>query len=322
MKIRATALTLAASMIALPHVATAANCPADFPGSKPIRLIVGFGAGGGTDIAARAWATGFEKMFKWTVVVENRPGASGGVLMTWLKSQPADGYTLGATVTDSVTINPAQADVGYTWEDFSYLGSGMQNWFGLVALKDKPYNNLKELIDFAKEKGRATISVAGVNQEILIAQLSEEFKVNLVAVPGTGAAEAMKELLGGHVDASTQGVLHVAQINAGKLKQLASLINRRVPYAPEVGTLAEQGSTAATVNSYAQLVAPKALPAAVKTCLKEALDEVVKSADYKALMDKLENAPLNVGEDGAIALVSRGAAFYKDAVAKLKAAKK
>jgi tripartite-type tricarboxylate transporter receptor subunit TctC len=320
MKFRKFALAL--SLAALPQLASAATCPADFPGSKPIRLVVGFGAGGGTDVAARAWATGFEKLHKWTVVVENRPGASGGVLMTWLKGQPADGYILGATVTDSVTINPAQADVGYTWDDFSYLGTGMQNWFGLVALKDKPYNNLKDLIAYAKEKGRATISVAGVNQEILIAQLSEEFKVNLVAVPGTGAAEAMKELLGGHVDASTQGVLHVAQIKADKLKQLASLITRRVPYAPESGTLAEQGSSAAPVNSYAQLVAPKALPVAIKTCLKEALDEVVKSDDYKALMDKFDNAPLNVGEDGAVGLVSRGAAFYKDAVAKLNAAAK
>lgn len=321
MRLYSATLALAASLVA-PQLAFAATCPADFPGSKPIRLVVGFGAGGGTDIAARAWASGFEKMFKWTVVVENRPGASGGVLMAWLKGQPADGYTLGATVTDSVTINPAQNDVGYTWDDFAWLGTGMQNWFGLVALKEKPYNNLKDLIAFAKDKGRATISVAGVNQEILIAQLSEEFKVNLVAVPGTGAAEAMKELLGGHVDASTQGVLHVAQIKSGKLKQLASLINRRVPYAPDAGTLAEQGSSAATVNSYAHFVAPKALPAAVKTCLREALDEVVKSADYKALMDKLENEPLNVGEDGATALVNRGASFYKDAVAKLKAAKK
>jgi tripartite-type tricarboxylate transporter receptor subunit TctC len=301
----------------LPSIASAATCPADFPGNKTIRIVVGFAPGGGTDVVARAWASGFEKMFKWTVIVENRAGAGGGVMMGWLKNQPADGLTLGGAVTDSVTIAPAQGSVGYTFEDFSYLGSGMQNWFGLVALSDKPFNNLKEFIAYAKEKGRASISVTGVNQEILTAQLAEEFKVNLVAVPGTGAAEAMQAALGGHVDVSMQGTLHVAQIKAGKMKQLASLINRRVPYAANSGTLAEQGSTASPVNSYALLVAPKAVPAAIRTCLREALDEVVKSPEYKVLMDKFENEPLNLGEDGATALVGRSAAFYKDAIAKM-----
>jgi tripartite-type tricarboxylate transporter receptor subunit TctC len=310
-------MLLACSALVLPGVAEAATCPAGFPGSKPVRIVVGFGAGGGTDLVARAWAAGFEKMFKWTVIVENRPGAGGGVMMAWLKAQAADGYILGGAVTDSVTISPAQGDVGYTWEDFAYLGSGMQNWFGLVALKDRPFNNLKEFIAYAKEKGRASISVTGVNQEILTKQLADEYKVNLVAVPGTGAAEAMQSALGGHVDASMQGTLHVAQIKSGNMKQIVSLINRRVPYAADSGTLAEQGSTASPVNSYALLVAPKAVPAAIKTCVREALDEVVKSADYQAFMEKFENEPLNLGEENATALVGRSAAFYKDAIAKM-----
>lgn len=312
----AVAAVAAAHVLLASHAALAATCPADWPGSKPVRLVVGYAAGGGTDVIARAWATGFQKIHGWTVVVENRPGAGSGVLMAWLKNQPADGYVLGAMSTDAVTINPAQGEVGYTWENFDYLGSGMQTWGGLIALKDKPFNNLKELAEYARKQGRATIAVAGVNQEILVAQLAEEFKVNLVAVPGTGAAEALTSALGGHVDATTQGTLHVAQIKGGKMKLIASLVNRRQPYAADVATLAEQGSKARPLETHTQLVAPKDLPPRIKTCVKEALDEVVKSADYKVLMDKFENEALNIGEQGSIEIVSRSAAFFKEALKK------
>src|SRR6478752_7691560 len=83
------------------NVADAApNCPAGYP-NKPIRFVVGFGAGGGTDVI-------------------------GGVMSSWLKTQAPDGYTIGINGTDAVTVNPAQTDVGYAWDDFEYLGSGMQ----------------------------------------------------------------------------------------------------------------------------------------------------------------------------------------------------
>lgn len=305
---------LGAASIA-PSVAFAAACPAGFPG-KPLRFVVGFGAGGGTDVIARAIASGLERQQKWTVVVENRPGAGGGVTAAWLKGQAPDGYTLGVVGTDTLTVNPAQGEVGYTWEDFDFLGSGMQTWTGLVALADRPYSDLAGLVAYAKQRGRATISVAGVNQEVLVRQLADEFKVNLVAVPGTGAAEAMASALGGHVDATTQGTLHIAQIKAGKMKLLVSVIDRRVPFAPNAGTLAEQGSKATPIESHTTVFAPKGLPAAIKTCLKEAVDEAVKSPEYKAQMDKFDNEALNLGEEGNIAINRRLADFYKTVLKK------
>jgi tripartite-type tricarboxylate transporter receptor subunit TctC len=305
----------AAAVAASSNPAAAATCPPGYP-SKPLRFVVGFGAGGGTDVIGRAVAGGLERQQKWTVIVENRPGAGGGVLNTWLKTQAADGYTIGVIGTDSVTLNPAVSDVGYVWQDFEYLGSGMQTWTGLVALADKPYSDLASFIAFAKEKGRATISVAGVNQEILIKQLGAEFKVKLIPVPGTGAAEAMTSALGGHVDATTQGTLHVAQIKAGKMKQLASLINRRVPYAPESGTLAEQGSKVPPLDAHTAFTTPKGLPAAIKTCLQEAIAEAVATPEYKTLMDKFDNEALNLGEQGTIELNRRVFDMYKAALAK------
>ncbi len=147
--------------LSFPHDAEAkAACPAGFP-SKPIRFVVGFAAGGGTDVIARAVAKGMERLQGWVVPVENMPGAGGGVVAQWLKAQPADGYTIGITSSVAVTINPALGNADYVWSDFDYLGSGMQTWSGFVALADRPYNNIAEFVEFARKKGRATISVSG-----------------------------------------------------------------------------------------------------------------------------------------------------------------
>ena len=297
----------------LSNAAAAATCPAGFP-NRPVSFVVGFGAGGGTDVIGRTVAAAIEQQQKWNVVVENKPGANGGVMNVWLKTRPNNGYTIGVTGTDSLTVNPARESVGYTWEEFDYLGSGMQTWLGMVALVDRPFNDIAGLVAHAKQTGRATISVAGASQELLIKQLATQYGVNLVAVPGAGAGEAMQTALGGHVDATTQGTLHIAQIKAGKMKQLASLIGRRVPYAPDSKTLAEQGVTADPLESHTIFFVPKGVDPAIKACLKCAIDEAVKSEGFAELMKKWDNEALNLGEDGLNRMLADNAKLYRDAL--------
>jgi tripartite-type tricarboxylate transporter receptor subunit TctC len=305
-------LAAASALFILPEAAFAkASCPAGFP-NKPIRFVVGFGAGGGTDVIGRGVATGMEKVQGWTVPVENKPGSGGGVVVGWLKAQPADGYTVAVTSSDAMTINPAMGNTEYLWTDFDYLGSGMQTWMGFVALPDKPYNNLAEFIDFARKNGKATISVAGANQEVTVKQLAEQYKVNLIAVPGNGAAEAWATALGGHVDATMQGTLHIQAIKAGTVKQLASLIDRRVPYAPNSGTLPEQGAKADVIESHTIFVLPKGVPADIQKCLVQAVDESTKTPEYKELMVKFDNEALNLGPEGLKPVLTRTYTLYKD----------
>lgn len=307
---RAGLAAAAALFFLMPQDAAAkAGCPAGFP-SKPIRFSVGLGAGGGTDAIGRAVATGMEKIQGWTVPVENRPGAGGALVVQWLKQQPADGYTVAVTSTDAMTLLPSQGDKAFTHHDFDYLGSGMQTWSAMVALKDKPFNNLAEFIEFTRKNGRSTIAVAGFSQEAIVRQMIDQYKVNIVAVPGNGAAEAMKETMGNHVDATMQGTLHIAQIKAGTMKQIVSLIDRRVPYAPDNGTLKEQGSTAVPQDSHTIFVIPKGVPADIRKCLVEAVDESVKSAEYRSLMSKFDNEPLNLGPDGLVKALDRTLAIY------------
>lgn len=309
--LRTLATTAALSATLAASAAAAATCPEGYP-NKPVRFVVGFGAGGGTDTIARSLTAAIEEQQGWTTVVENMPGASGASAAVWLKDQAADGYVVGVTGTDAIAVNPAQGDVGYTWEDFDYLGSGMQTWLGLAALKEAPFDDLPGLIAHAKEKGRATVAVAGINQEVLIRQLAEEFEVELIAIPGAGAAEALTSALGGHVDATTQGTLHVEQIDAGTMKLITSLIDRRVPYAPDVGTLAEQGSKAQPLNSHTIFIAPDGLSDEVKTCLAEVIDEATQADSYKAQMDTFKNEALNLGPEGNEELVQQLATFYAE----------
>ncbi len=182
----------------------------------------------------------------------------------------------------------------------------METWSGFAALADKPYKNVKEFVEYARKVGRADVSVAGVNQEVSVKQLATQFNVNIVAVPGNGAAEAMATALGGHVDATMQGTLHVAQIKSGKMVQLASMIGKRVPYAPDSGTFAEQGATGVSpLESHTMFLVPKGMNAAIKKCLIDAVDESVKSADFKVLMDKFDNEALNLGPDGVLASIKK-----------------
>lgn len=305
-------LTLAATLCMSSAGVYAAECPADFP-STPINFVVGFGAGGGTDAIARGVASAIEVQQEWTIVVDNQPGAGGGITAALVKEKNPDGYTIGVVGSDTVSILPYTSnDVTYRWSDFDYLGSGMQINFGLVTLSDNPFSTLEEFVEYARKEGRATISVGGVNQEVLVSQLSDHFGVNFIAVPGNGAADALQSALGGHVDATTQGTRHVQQVLSGNMKQLSTLIDKRVELAPDTMTLTESGmDKSASILGYTIFIMPKGIDPAIQACLAGALDEAINSESYGELMANFNNKPANLGPDGVAALVETSSTNYE-----------
>lgn len=303
-------LALASAFVILPAAAMAAECPADFP-SKPVKFMVAYGAGGGTDAIARTLATEIEATEGWTISVDNKPGAGGDVMMTSMMSSDADGYTVGVSSTNTVTLDPyANEGVAFTWESFDYPGTAMAVTFGLVALADKPYSTLEEFIEFARENGRATVSTSAIAIEVAIQRIGEHFGVNLVPIPGDGAADALQSALGGHVDATVQGSQHIQQIEAGNMKQLSTLVAERVSYAPDTMTTIESGVDV-TVGAYILFVLPKGVDAAIQTCLEQTLAEAAESEAYVALMTKFNTAPANLGVAGSLDFIKTQAADYK-----------
>ncbi len=310
-------LTVAAlaGVVLASTTARAATCPAGFP-NGPVQFLIGYAAGGGTDAIARAIAADMETRYGWTVVTDNRPGAGGGVMSATLKGLKPDGQNIGIAATGTVALNPYEApNSPFTYQDFDYLGTAMNINYGLVAITDKPFKTLKEFIAHAKEKGGATIATGGKSQEILVQQMADHWQVSLIAVPGKGASDSLQAALGGHVDATTQGTQHVQQIEAGKMIQLASLTDARVPYAPDSPTLIEEGLDA-TIDGQTIFMLPKGVDPAIRTCLAQALDEAVNSDGYAVLMAKLENTPQNLGPDGTLKIISKAANFYKSVLSK------
>lgn len=298
------ALTLLASSMTL-----AANCPADYPAGN-IKFNVGFGAGGGTDTVARKVASDIEKNTGWTIVVENKPGASGGVMASRLTREKDDGLTVGVVSNTTVAINPiTNPNIGYKHDDFKYIGSGMVLNYGLVALEEAPYDTLEEFVAMAKDKGRATISVGAASHVVAINAIAKHYDINLVPIPGKGSAAALQEALGGHVDATIQGTAHVPQIKAGKMIQLSTLTENRAIYAPNTKTLQESGVDL-SIEGHIIFIMPKNTPDDVITCLSETLAEVTSSNEYDQFMAGLSTISGNMGADGTTQWVDIASNFY------------
>lgn len=305
----------AAAAIAVPSIATAAQCPEGYP-NKPVEFIVAYGAGGGTDAIARTLAAAVEEQQGWTVPVSNRPGAGGAVMTTAMKGMAPDGYVIGVGATNPVVVDPYLRDgIDYVWSDFYYPASAMEVLFGLVALEDKPFDTLEELVEYARENGRATVSTSAVHLERLVESIGEHYGVSLVPIPGQGAADALQKALGGHVDATIQGSQHIQQIAAGNMVQLATLTTSRVPYAPDAKTLQEYGMDL-SASAYSIFVMPKGVSDELKTCIEGVLDEAIKSDAYQELMVKFNNVAVNLGSKDLTTLIENTANRYEKLFAK------
>ncbi|MGR3659580.1 MAG: tripartite tricarboxylate transporter substrate binding protein [Paracoccaceae bacterium] len=303
-------ITVAGAMFAMPLTAIAAECPEGYP-SKPIDFVVAYGAGGGTDAIARILATEIEAAMDWTIPVSNKPGAGGDVMMTSLMAATPDGYTVGVGSTNSVTLDPyANEGVTFTLDSFDYPATAMAVTFGLVALSDAPYSTLEEFIEFARENGKATVSTSAIAIEIAVERIAEHYGVNLVAIPGNGAADALQSALGGHVDATIQGSQHIQQIEAGNMKQLSTLVAERVAYAPDTKTTIESGVDV-TAGAYVLFALPKGVDPAIQTCLAQVIDEATQSEAYVELMAKFNTIPANLGTEGTLEFIKTQAAEYE-----------
>ncbi|WP_196258845.1 tripartite tricarboxylate transporter substrate-binding protein [Pelagibacterium limicola] len=283
--------------------ALAAACPEGFP-ERPINFYVGFAAGGGTDSIARTLAQAIEQAQGWNIVVENRPGAASAVMAQSLLNMEPDGHSIGLGSSDTLVWNPTSGDLDFHYSDFLFLGSAMDSWNSFAALSTAPFDDIASLVEYTREIGMATVAVAGFNQTLVVEQLADQYDINLVPIPVAGSAESMMLTLGGHVDATIQGVAHLAELESGNMKQIASVTSHRLPYQPDSPTLEEQGATALPIQSVTVLMAPKGLPDDVRICLEQVVDEAVNSEIYHNLMVSFNNEALNRGPEGVVDLIS------------------
>ena len=230
-------------------VALAAVSPvvaADYP-DHPIKMVVAYPPGGATDVMARAVAQRLGERVKQTVIVDNRPGASGQIGSDLVAKSPGDGYTLIFTAADTHSINPhVYPKIAYDAKrDFVPVAMVGYLPMALMVNPNVKATNLKEFIALAKANpGNVTFASYGVgsSSQVAMEMLTQQEKISLLHVPFQGAAPAVTAVMGGQVDAMMVP-LTVAWPNhqAGKVRVLAVAAPKRFAGVPDVPTFTEQG---------------------------------------------------------------------------------
>lgn len=273
---------------ALCAFAFAANAQ-EYP-HKPIKLVVPFPPAGGTDILARTVANHLTTANKWTVVVDNRPGAGGNIGVDATAKSPADGYTLVMGQTSNLTISPTlYAKLPYDpVKDLApivLVGSGP---IAIVVKADSPYKTLGDLITAAKAKpGSITMATPGNGTVAHLAgvQLQKVTGAKFEHIPYKGAAAAIPDLLGGNVDFYLSSVPTLqSHVAGGKMRALAVTSVKRSPVFPTVPTVGEtvKGFEA---NTWFGILAPAGTPQPVIAKLNAEINKALKDPGVRKAIE-------------------------------------
>ncbi|HKX44485.1 MAG TPA: tripartite tricarboxylate transporter substrate binding protein [Burkholderiaceae bacterium] len=266
---------------------TAGSAFADTWPSKPVTLVVPFPPGGSTDTVARALGSKLQERLSQTFIVDNRAGATGTIGAAQVKRSAPDGYTFMVTSLGPLVIAPhliknVQYDAA---KDFDPITVAVQAPNALVVPANSKLKSVADVIAHQKaEPGKMTFASSGNgSSDHLTAELFWlQTGTSGTHVPYKGGAPAISDLLGGQVEASFQNVNAVLQhINSGKLIALAVTGDKRSPVLPNVPTLIEAGVKGVDVYSWQAIVAPKGLPADVRSKMHAAVVAALNDAQVK-----------------------------------------
>ncbi len=279
----AAALVLATATISGP---AAAQSAAGFP-SKPIRIVVPFTPGGPADAVTRPVAQGLTERLGHQVLVEYRPGAGGSIGAEAVAKSPPDGYTLMLVTPGIIAVNPTlYGKVPYdSLRDFSGVTNGATTANILIVHPSLPVKNVKDLIQIARARpGELAYASAGNGSASHLG--TEVFKtmakVNIVHVPYKGAAPAVTDLMGGHVQMMIIGLaVALPQVRAGKVKALGVTSPTRSPAVPELPTLNESGLPGYVVLNWMGFIAPSKTPRDIVAKLSSEIRAVLATPENR-----------------------------------------
>ena len=280
-------------------VIMASACPVaaqNYP-TKPVRMIVAFPAGGGSDVVGRIVAQKLGEKLGQQVIVDNRPGAGGSIGTEVAVKSPPDGYTLQLASTSEVSINRSlYRKLSYDpLRDLVPVGMVAVTPMVLVVHPSMPVSNVKQFVALMKTRpGEVHYGSAGTGSTTHLA--AELFKVatgaDFVHVPYKGAAPAITDLVGGHVQIMFSTLPAVMpMITSKRVTALAVSSGKRAETMPDVPTMAEAGVSGYQVDYWYGVFAPRGTPEAVVGMLNRNLVEGVQSADMSAAIRKQGAVP-------------------------------
>ena len=286
--VQATVAVAAVSVASvLPGLASAQAYP-----SRPVKLICPWPAGGSTDAVMRALAESVGKALGGSVVVENKPGASGMLGPNELAKAAPDGYTLSQLTIGVARLPHMQKMQFDPLKDFTYIACLTGYTFGIVVRSDSPIKSIKELVDYAKanpEKFSYGSTGAGTTPHLAIEEFAAKAGIKLTHIPYKGSADGVQAVLGGHVMAHSDSTGWAPQVEAGNLRLLATYGSKRTRRWPNVPTLQELGYETVSDSPFG-IGGPKGMDAALTKRLHDAFKKTLEDPAVLATLEKYDQS--------------------------------
>lgn len=262
--------------------------------SKPVRVLVGFAAGGGTDLTARFIARELSSAMRQQFVVENKPGAGGSIAFAAGVEAPPDGYTL-TMISVAYAVNPSIYKIRFDpIADMTPVVQTAEGPLIIVANPKLPVKNVKELIALARSKpGQLTYATPGQGGTSHLAAelLSSMAGIKMNHIPYKGGAPALTDTIAGQTDLCFNVVAGtLPHVKSGRLRAIAVTSARRMASEPDIPTVAESGVPGYEVNQWYGIIGPKGLPAPIVTRLNGETAKILKT---KEAADQLRDEGLS-----------------------------
>lgn len=290
---------------------------AQFP-DRPIKLIVPYAAGGGTDAIARLVAQGMSENLGQSVIVENNGSAGGNIAVAQAAGAPPDGYTILMANQGPMTVNPhmfksVKVDPLAAFDALTLIAAAP---LVLVVPKTSPFQSFQDLIDYAKKNpGKLSYGSAGNGSasHVAVLLLGEVAGIQMVHVPYRGAGPALNDLVGGQTQfmittlPSVTGLVH-----GGQLRALAVTSRKAIPQLPGIPAIAEAGYPDYESTAWYGFVVPKGVPAAVKERLSTAIAAAIRSDVIRGRLSDEGTTPIgNSAQEFATMMVQESARWKK-----------
>ena len=280
-------LSAVLSIAGLGGAITATQSVAQGYPDKPIRIIVPYGTGGGTDILTRNIADRLAKKLGQSIIVENRPGADGVIGTAVVATSKPDGYTYLMAV-DSHIMNPLlYKTLPYdTFKDMTGVTLIARSPYIFVTKADQPGNNIKEFVEGTrKEPNKRSLANSEKFSLLLNQALASNEKLDVIHVPYKGSGPMMIDVAAGTVTMSPTSILAaIPYLQSGRMKALGVTGNERSPAVPNVPTLKEQGFDRYDFYVNYGLYAPAGTPRNILETMQKAVKEVVETPEMKAIL--------------------------------------
>jgi len=249
---------------------------------KPINFLIGFPAGGTTDVCARPLVNAASKTLGEPIVVVNKPGGASAVAVATLKNEKPDGYTIGILGSGAV-LSQHMRKVPYdTAKDFTPIMQYAVYLYGLVVQSESPWKTFGEFIEYARNNpGKIRYSTAGPGspQHLVMERLALKEKIKWTHIPFPGGGPAVTALLGGHVEATSQTTEWKAHVESGRLRLLAVYGEKRMIDFPNVPTLLELGY-GISAASLISIAGPKGISPQIVEILHGAFKKSMEDPDF------------------------------------------